>query len=124
MISDVLSEAVTEIDRYMSDPVFPYEGGVRERIVDLRNRMEAVGVALDTPALRNLEAKKQPKISNALSEALSKEIAYIDLLLNNPRSEQKGALRDKFVGLRDRMEALRVELDTPLLDNPKLCENW
>jgi hypothetical protein len=125
MISDVLSDAVTEIDRYMCDPVFLYKGELRKKIVDLRNRMEAVGVELDIPLLRVLKpAAKQPMISNALSEALSKEIAYIDLLLNNPRSEQEGPLREKFVGLRNHMEALRVKLDTPLLRDLKLWEKW
>jgi hypothetical protein len=63
-------------------------------------------------------------IYNSLSEALSDYIANVDRLLNNPESEQEGALREKFVGLRNRMEALRKELDTPFLQDPKVWEKW
>lgn len=51
MISDVLSEAVDEIDRYLSDEVFAdvYTGDLRARIVAVRNEMEKIRVELDTP---------------------------------------------------------------------------
>jgi hypothetical protein len=61
-------------------------------------------------------------MESALSEELSKTIANIDLLLNNPESEQEGPLREKFVSLRNHMVALRAELETPLLQDPKLWE--
>lgn len=56
---------------------------------------------------------------SALSKELSKSIADIDLILANPGKE--GLNREMFVSLRNRMEALRAELETPALD-PKLWE--
>ena len=61
-------------------------------------------------------------MENALSKELAKAIANVDLLLNNPGSEQEGPLREKFANLRNHMEALRTELETPLLQDPKLWE--
>lgn len=51
MISDVLAEAVDELDRYLRDPVLgkSYTGPTRERIVWLRNGMELVRQELDQP---------------------------------------------------------------------------
>jgi len=51
MISDVLAEATTKIDRYLSDDVFAncYEGEMRTRILKLRDEMESVRIVLDTP---------------------------------------------------------------------------
>jgi hypothetical protein len=52
MISDTLSEAVTEINRYLSDPAFSRfcsEPALFARTVALRNEMDAVRQVLDTP---------------------------------------------------------------------------
>lgn len=51
MISDVLSEAVAEIDRYLTTPTFSvcYVGEMRQRIRKCRNEMEAIRRVLDTP---------------------------------------------------------------------------
>jgi len=51
MISDILSEAVSEIDRYLTDKTFEevYSGELKERIVVLRNNMEEMRKELDDP---------------------------------------------------------------------------
>jgi hypothetical protein len=51
MISDVLWQAVKEIDEYLDDPLYAriYGGELRERIVVLRDGMKALQVELDTP---------------------------------------------------------------------------
>lgn len=51
MISDVLSDAVREIDRYLADPVFAaaYQGDVGEKIRALRDEMDAMRRDLDRP---------------------------------------------------------------------------
>jgi hypothetical protein len=56
MISDVLSEMVADIDRYLENSVFDrvYEGEVRTRIIALRNQADAIRVDLDTPPFPRL----------------------------------------------------------------------
>jgi hypothetical protein len=50
MISDVLSEAVAEIDRYLNDDTYGYDGSeLHERIVRVRNEMDLLRILLDTP---------------------------------------------------------------------------
>lgn len=51
MISDVLSDSVREIDGYLENPTFErtYSGELRERIIKLRNDMDAMRQELDTP---------------------------------------------------------------------------
>jgi hypothetical protein len=51
MISDALSYAVQQIDSYLSNPVFrgAYQGGLRTRILLVRNAMEDLREELDTP---------------------------------------------------------------------------
>ncbi len=51
MISDVLFDAVQEIDRYLNDPTFKevYSGRLRGRIIELRDAMNAMRIELDTP---------------------------------------------------------------------------
>jgi hypothetical protein len=51
MISDVLSDALEEINSYISDPIFAdtYEGLMRQDIEALRAHMEIVLRRLDTP---------------------------------------------------------------------------
>lgn len=51
MISDVLFEAVEEIDGYLADPVYKdmYAGELRDRILKLRDDMNALRAELDTP---------------------------------------------------------------------------
>lgn len=60
MISDVLAEAIAEIDRYLSDPVFAdvYEGALRSDIVELRNKMDGVRERLDTPPIAADEKRR------------------------------------------------------------------
>jgi hypothetical protein len=57
MISHTLFEAVTEINRYLSDPAFSRfysEPALFARIVALRNEMDAVRRELDKPPERQL----------------------------------------------------------------------
>jgi hypothetical protein len=51
MISDVLFDAVQDIDRYLSDPVFneTYQGSLRTRILLVRHAMDDLREELDTP---------------------------------------------------------------------------
>lgn len=51
MVSDVLAGAVSEIDRYLNDEVFApcYAGELRDRIVELRNDIDAMRAKLDAP---------------------------------------------------------------------------
>lgn len=51
MISDVFSEAVAELDRYLNDPIWDdvYCGKLRERIIRLRNEAEYLRGLLDVP---------------------------------------------------------------------------
>lgn len=52
MISDVLFDAVEKIDGYLNTKTYDevYQGEDRKEILDVRNRMEALRVKLDTPA--------------------------------------------------------------------------
>ena len=51
MISDTLSECVTDLDHYLNSPTFDgtYEGELRERIIRLRNEAEYIRLTLDVP---------------------------------------------------------------------------
>lgn len=51
MISDILRDAVGDIDSYLNDPAFSkvYSGEMRETILKLRADMMRVQVVLDTP---------------------------------------------------------------------------
>jgi hypothetical protein len=51
MISDVLSDAVNDVDSYLNNKTYKqmYSGSLREAVVDLRNRMQALRIYLDTP---------------------------------------------------------------------------
>jgi hypothetical protein len=59
MISDVLFEAIAEMDRYLGDDVFKgaYAGELREEIVAVRTIMESLRRRLDGPAVVD-EVKK------------------------------------------------------------------
>lgn len=48
MISDVLSEAVDEVDRYLNDFEDMYRGSLRRDILALRDEMERMRARLDT----------------------------------------------------------------------------
>jgi hypothetical protein len=49
MISDILSQAVVDLDHYLNDPNFhTYSGELRERIIRLRDEAEYIRVVLDT----------------------------------------------------------------------------
>jgi hypothetical protein len=50
MISDVLSQAVDDLDHYLNDPNFDstYNGEFRERIIRLRDEAEYIRIVLDT----------------------------------------------------------------------------
>lgn len=56
MISDVLHEAVNEIDRYLNDPVFAtsYTGELRDHIVKVRDEMHSLRAELDAPPTLDL----------------------------------------------------------------------
>ena len=51
MISDVLSDAVSQIDCYLENPSFDgcYEGEIRQELLTLREAMDAMRAKLDTP---------------------------------------------------------------------------
>ena len=51
MISDVLADAIAEIDAYLGDPSFAdvYQGALRTRILLVRQAMEDIREELDTP---------------------------------------------------------------------------
>lgn len=51
MISDVLSEMVTDVDRFLNNPLFDrmYKGELRGRIIALRNEAHAIMLILDKP---------------------------------------------------------------------------
>ncbi len=51
MISDVLAEAVWQIDDYLAEPVFTkcYVGDCLREVKDVRARMEALRMKLDNP---------------------------------------------------------------------------
>ena len=50
MISDLIFQSVFNLDHYLNDPNFDrtYNGGIRERIVRLRNDAKYVQILLDT----------------------------------------------------------------------------
>jgi hypothetical protein len=49
MVGDTLSDAVHEINRYLSEMPDVYAGSIRTEIKTLVERMEAVRIKLDTP---------------------------------------------------------------------------
>ena len=50
MISDVLADAVADIDKYLTDPTFAaVYGPWRERILAVREQMDELRAALDAP---------------------------------------------------------------------------
>ena len=55
MISDIMSEAVTEIDRYMYDSLYDswYSKKMRTRIIKARNEIEKIRIELDNPLTEN-----------------------------------------------------------------------
>jgi hypothetical protein len=53
MISDVLAEAVAEIDRHLDDAPDVYDGELRARIISVRDQMDAVRAELDTPPIED-----------------------------------------------------------------------
>ncbi len=57
MISDVLHEAVSEIDRYLNEPVFrdTYTGQMRKELKALRTMMDSARQRLDAPPKQKRE---------------------------------------------------------------------
>ncbi len=51
MISDMLSNTVAELDRYLNDPVFAdaYDGLLHEDLRELRAKIESMRQRLDAP---------------------------------------------------------------------------
>jgi hypothetical protein len=49
MISDTLFEAVGGIDKLLRDLPEVYQGELRQRIIKMRDEMNALRIALDTP---------------------------------------------------------------------------
>lgn len=72
MISDVLSEAVSDIDKYLSNPVFDsvYEGQTREEVILVRGAMDMLRRRLDTvtPDLSGELTKAQAEITRLKRE--------------------------------------------------------
>ncbi len=48
MINDVLAGAIKEIDRYLEEDKDAYAGDLRQRIIVVRDEMEALKFELDT----------------------------------------------------------------------------
>ena len=88
MISDVLSDAGMQIDEYLNNETFAdaYSGTLREAVVDVRNRMQALRVYLDIPpgALdkagerEKFEAHWRKHFSAAEIEAVKEVFAKVD----------------------------------------------
>jgi hypothetical protein len=59
MISDVLYEAVLELDHYLTDPFYDdwYKGKLREQIIKLRDEARYIVSVLDTPPGARVPAK-------------------------------------------------------------------
>jgi hypothetical protein len=59
MISDILSECVTDLDHYLNCPTFDdvYERELRDRIIRLRNEAEYLRGLLDVPPGVRLPSK-------------------------------------------------------------------
>ena len=56
MLSDVLAEAVSQIDYYFS--TYPhYYTDVRERVIAARNELNSIRLELDRPPTENSETK-------------------------------------------------------------------
>jgi hypothetical protein len=53
MISDVLAEAVADIDRWLDDAPDTYSGELRGRVVSVRDQMDALREELDTPPIED-----------------------------------------------------------------------
>jgi hypothetical protein len=55
MISDILSQAVIDLDHYLTDANFDrtYGGEARERLIRLRNEADDLRSVLDTPPARD-----------------------------------------------------------------------
>jgi len=68
MISDVLHEAVSEMDRYLNDPVFSdtYEGMMRKELLALRTQMDLMRQRLDTPPDRTTQRDITIMIRNGI----------------------------------------------------------
>ena len=79
MISDVLADAVSNVNEYLNAKAFDkaYSGKLREEIVALRNKMEAMRVLLDVPIQRNgpeETAKILDHWTTKLPKGLSEEV--------------------------------------------------
>lgn len=77
MISDVLSDAIDDIDRYLESPTFAdtYCGELRQRIIELRDRMEAMRGELDNPPL---DTELAQVIDRRLGEAHDGSVQLVD----------------------------------------------
>lgn len=69
MISDTLSEAVNEIDRYLNDPLYAgmYGGDLRKRIVAVRDQMHALRAELDAPPDLEFQLPPQEEVPGKIT---------------------------------------------------------
>jgi hypothetical protein len=58
-ISDVLAQAVDDIDDYLKPPSIYSEGELRARIVSVRDAMDALRRELDSPAEMSHEGRSE-----------------------------------------------------------------
>jgi hypothetical protein len=91
MISDVLADAVSNVDGYLNAKTFrkAYSGNLREEIIALRNKMEAMIVLLDVPIELSAPEEKAKILDHwatKLPKGLSKEVLalYVRLYDEKP----------------------------------------
>ena len=89
MISDILSQAVADLDRYLSDCTFDhaYIGETRERLVRLRNEADDLRSVLDTPPDATPAADDGPQQtastrSRMIERMMAEETAVIPLIFS------------------------------------------
>jgi hypothetical protein len=87
MISDVLTETVQDIDEYLKRKDSLYQGGFREVITELRNRIEAVRIHLETPVSLMSEKDAESTIKQwktKCPKGLSRELLAVYQRLYGP----------------------------------------
>lgn len=81
MISDVLSEAVDDVNSYLNWPDSPYTGSLRLRIETLRDAMDAMRAELDAPPSLSPSMSRVQELDSRAHLIVSDEAiaaAYLD----------------------------------------------
>ena len=85
MISDTLSEAVSDIDYYLEKHSACYTGKMREAIIDLKDRMQAIQWVLDFPPV--LMPPPEVEQIKANPRCSPKAVKYWDVLRHETETE-------------------------------------